>query len=332
MTRPIIIRTHERVDYKRCPTKWYWHWRRGYVPVKPTYGAYAVGGWWHAGLATWYGLGYKRNGALVDRVLECMDADIHRMPLDTYNANQEQLTKHRIILSDMACAYTNTYGDDPDVCVKAMEIQLSYPMGSVYGRPVIYKLNLDLVFQDSNDDVWIMEHKSAANIPTSDHLPGDDQALAYASVGYECLRKAGIISPKQCFRGVTYNYSKKVPPDTRLQNAQGQRLNKDGSVSKRQAPVGNIRYPIPFIRKARERALRRIRHESMTLAELTWQARRGTLSADMLSKAPEFLCQRQCDYFAPCITEERGGSADDIFTTMYTRTDPYAYGDENARM
>src|SRR5262249_32943090 len=59
-----IIRSHERIDYKRCTKKWYWKWRKGLVPKAAQFGALELGTWMHDALAQWYGPGLQRRGRL----------------------------------------------------------------------------------------------------------------------------------------------------------------------------------------------------------------------------------------------------------------------------
>ena len=47
-----VIRSGERMCFKRCQKKWYWEWRRGLVPRNKTFGALDLGTWMHIALAT----------------------------------------------------------------------------------------------------------------------------------------------------------------------------------------------------------------------------------------------------------------------------------------
>lgn len=323
MSKLTIVRSHERMTYKRCPKKWYWHWRRGLVPREITFGALDLGTWMHHALADWYAPGYKRNGELAEHFSIAAQLAIE-------SARRAGAPEHIIDKADelavlgesMAGAYQMFYGKDSGIYVVRAEIPLEFSMGN----DAIHRLKPDLVFIDQYGWVWLMEHKTAATIRT-EHLAIDDQARPYGAMAERALRRAGIITD-QPFKGIMYNFLRKALPDERDTNAQGQALNKDGSISKRQPKPLFVRHPVRLTSKARLTALRRIKGETLLLTTLTAALRERRIDPTDLPKTPHNSCPKTCEYFRMCVAEEEGTDIRDMERRMYTRRDPYAYEED----
>lgn len=319
-----VVRSGERMDYKRCQKKWYWAWRRGLVPKAKTFGALDLGAWMHVALAAWYAPGQKRNGSLNEHFRRAALAAI----VEAQNAGApdyivEKAEELHALGELMAEAYEQHYGTDDGVHVLQAEIPLEF----TFKDGVVHKLKPDLVYMDSFGHVWLMEHKTAKSIQTG-HLVIDDQARPYGAMAELVLRKLGLIKHDQQFRGIMYNFLRKALTDQRPQNAEGKYLNKDGAVSKSQPPPYFVRKPITMTNKARQRTLIRLHNETQDISVKTLALRHKELSPKHLQKTPHKSCERFCQFFTMCVAEEEGSDIRDMERLMYTRRNPYIYEEE----
>jgi len=324
-----LVRSHERMDYKRCPTKWYWKWRVGLVPVAKSFGALDLGTWVHYAFEHWYGMGYKRNGDLVEHFRIAVDAAIRNaVEAQAPPWAIEQAEELAALGEAMMIAYQRFYGADKSVYVLAVEIPLEFSIPDPVSGEVIaiHKLKPDMVYRDLQRDVWLMENKTAAQIRT-EHLVIDDQARPYGAMAERALRKLGIIDPRAEFKGIMYNFIRKALPDEREMNKEGKYLNKNGTISKRQPTPLFLRYPVKLTRPAKVRTLERVRGETVLLTMLTESLRNKRIDPRDLPKTPHSSCSKTCQFFTMCVADEQGTDIRDMQKNMYVRQDPYDYED-----
>lgn len=321
------IRSHERITYKRCPRKWYWAWRMGLVPKAVSFGPLELGNWMHAALANWYGKGFQRVGELAKH----LDSAANRAMEEAYKAPSHVLDKASEIATlgvEVAQAYERHYGEDEGVYVLGSEVPLNFDI-SEGGRIIAtHRLKPDLVFRDPDGGVWLMEHKTAAQISTT-HLSIDDQARPYGVMSERALRKKGIIKAHQEFKGIIYNFLRKALPDLRETNAKGQYLNKDGSVSKRQPSPQFVRHRVTLSRKAKVRTLRAIQHETLYITLVAEKLRNKEIHWTSLPHTPHKSCPKLCPFFSICEMTENGLDIQPVVKAMFTRRNPYLYDEEN---
>lgn len=325
-----VVRSSERITYKRCEKKWYWAYRRGLVPKTVSFGALDLGTWMHTALAEWYGKGFKRNGTLLEQFQLATEQAMAKAQQDNVPDYMLERAEELIMLGEvMAGAYDKHYGRDPKVYVLKAEIPLEFTMSNHEGKILaIHRLKPDLVFLDENKDVWLMEHKTGQSIQLG-YLKIDDQARPYGAMTESALRKLGVISPRHKFRGIKYNFLRKAVPDERPTNKAGQYLNKNGSISKRQPPPYFVRHPVTLTNKAKAKTLRRIRDETLEITLRTLELRTGEVSPDALKKTPHKSCDKTCQFFSMCETEEEGVDIRDMERAMYRRQNPYIYEEDS---
>jgi hypothetical protein len=318
------VRSHERIDYKRCPKKWYWHWRKGLVPIGIRFGALELGTWVHEALAQWYECGTSQS------LPGLLNAVSGRSILAAKAANAPEYVmddawKMAAMGEAMLTHYQKVHGADNKVRVLAVEAPLEFNFVYPHGT-VIHKLKPDLVYVDEQGDIWLMEHKTAAVIRT-DHLVIDDQARPYMAMAERGLKKAGIIKADQYLKGIMYNFIRKALPDERETDEQGRSLNNDGTVSKRQPIPILRRVPLVLTTQATNIALKRLKNEVYVINRLTRAIRNGDIDPHIIAKTPHSSCVKFCPYFAMCVTEEQGGNISHMQQTMYRCQDPYDYAD-----
>lgn len=323
-----LIRSHERIDFKRCSKKWYWKWRLGLTPKAKEFGALELGTWMHLALAQRYGnkrrmkLRHWFNAIAGEAIRQARIAEVPEHLI----AQAKELAQLGLAMAE---AYDVRYGRDPDVNVLATEIPLEFRITDYACKLVaIHKLKPDLVYADQHGDVWLMEHKTAASIRT-EHLVIDDQARPYVAMAGRALANAGVIKDPDQFKGVMYNFLRKAVPDSRPTNEKGEYLNKDGSVSKSQPPPYFVRHPVVLTRPAKRMALERLQREAVEITKLARGLQERWLKPQNLPKTPHSSCPRFCQYFAMCVVEEQGGDIREMQRSMYTQVNPYTYDEEN---
>ncbi|HEY6020277.1 MAG TPA: PD-(D/E)XK nuclease family protein [Candidatus Paceibacterota bacterium] len=320
------------MDYKRCPTKWYFHWRLGLVPKTKSFGALDLGEWMHQALGGWYLQGTERQGNLADLFIHFSGLAIASAKRE--GAPEAQLEKAEELQAlgiAMAGAYQEHYSTDKDIRVISAELPLEFTFPSLgirgEGTKVIHRLKPDLVYADLSDDVWLMEHKTAASIRT-EHLVIDDQARPYGAMAARALDRLGLLRGRR-FKGIMYNFLRKALPDERDKNEKGQYLNKNGTVSKRQPPPLFVRHPVLLSRNARRVTLERIRRETTEIVDVTRQLQSKRLDPLELPKTPHRSCPRFCDYFTMCTMQENGVDTKAFMKAQYIRQDPYLYDEDS---
>lgn len=324
------IRSHELMDFKRCPRKWYWKWRRGLTPRKVSFSALDMGTWVHNAFAGWYGMGHKRNGSLAFLYMEIAYAAIRKARSeDAPEYEIEKAEEFAALGEEMLKAYQKHYKRDKDWYILGTEIPLTFRF-----QGAVYKLKPDGLFRDPDGDIWLNEIKTAAQIRTG-HLSIDPQARGYGTLAERALIKAGYLKPNERIAGIMYNFLRKAMPDDRPVNAEGMALNKNGTVSAKQpAPVFQ-RVPVRLTSAAKRR----------TLTVLDRDVKRVTAMAEYVRKpeavepafdpyidlmhTPDKSCERFCQYYRMCVTLENGGDVRNMERDMYRVEDPYTYDEES---
>lgn len=325
------VRSHEIMDYKRCPKMWFWKWRKGLVPKAISFGALELGTWMHLALAEWYKAGFKRSrSSLAQLFLDVSNKAIKRA-IDA-KAPQHALDKAcelEMLGSEMAVAYQSHYqGNDAKIDVLATEVPLEFTFESEHTQ-ITHKLKPDLIYfdPDTSGDIWLMEHKTAAQIRTA-HLVIDGQARPYGAMAERALRNAGLITASQRLRGIMYNFLRKGLPDLRPVNEKGQSLNKNGTVSKKQPAINFLRHPVTLTREAKIITLERIQRDSLLVALTTQSIRARKIDPRDIPKTSHNSCPKICPFFEMCVAEENGADIRTMEETMYVRRDPYVYYEE----
>lgn len=324
-----LIRTHTRIDFKRCPKKAYWRWLLGLTPVVKSFGALDLGTWVHSAFDQWYVPGRKRNGNLLTHFNAITDEAFY-MAQNEGVPEPELLkaTELQFLGQALMKSYVERYGQDSDIDVIGTEIPLQFEITGKQGKVIaLHMLKPDMVFRHRKTGfVWLMENKTAAQIRL-EHLAIDDQARAYAAMAQPALRRARVIGPNERVAGIMYNYIRKAFPDTRETNADGLYLNRDGSVSKRQPPAYFLRHPLPLSDKAKAMTLRRLQSEAIKFTQWRQSIMDGNIDPLWIDKTPHHSCPKFCEYFRMCRLEEEGADISDMRKAQFVRRNPYDYAE-----
>jgi hypothetical protein len=227
---------------------------------------------------------------------------------------------------DMLEQYIEHYGDDPDIEIlcREQDFQVLIPAlsGSRKGEPYVeYDGTWDgaVRFRKSRK-VAVFEHKTTAGIGNRD-LALDDQAGSYLLVAYDVLREMGAIKRREELVGIYYNFLRKAFRDERPTNEQGFRLNKDGTVSKRQPEKLFMRHMEVRFPPEHHSQARRIVQEAWIREEL--RAGRIPRIKNTITLPGPGAC-KSCPVYDVCRAHEQGADWRSILEAGYTQEDPYA--------
>ena len=315
-----VFRTSERGTFDTCWQKWWWAWREGLRPNTEDRTALWFGTGVHLALAEWYcGPGLKRGPHPADTFEDYVGDQVWAMNI----ASEKEDAKY-IDAKDLGVAmlegYVDKYGADDSWSIIAPEqaFQVNIPNLSGKGILGVYAGTFDLIYRDLTDNkIYLGEHKTAKAIRTG-HLPLDNQAGSYWLIAPEILQHSGLLKKGEVIGGINYNFLKKSLPDDRPQDAFGRKLNKNGTVSKRQPGSLFEREMVLRDQAERRSQLRRIQNE------LSWMnlARKYP---DRITKSPSTNCEFFCEFHNMCVLHERGGNDwKEYRRAMFHREDPYA--------
>ena len=326
----VVLRAHERIDYKRCQMKWFWAWRKGLTPRGQSFGPLEFGIWVHEALARWYQEGFVRDGELSDIFEHVAEASLKSAMAAQVPQHEIDTATQLIALGiEILRAYQVYYRNDRRIEVIIAEIPLEFTFPSDKGGVLAtHRLKPDLVFYCTvTKRVMLMEHKTAKQIRTT-HLVIDDQARPYGAMAERALKQAGVLHRNESLGGIRYNFLRKALPDQRPTDKHGRSLNKDGTISRRQPAPLFVRQDVLMTGKAKVVTLQRIRREAIEIARKTAAIRAGNLSMDQLNKTPHSSCEKHCQYFSMCVAHENGHDIRHMQETMYVQRDPYAYDED----
>jgi hypothetical protein len=313
----IIVRTSERTALHRCPQKWWWAWRNGLVP-KEINNKLWFGAGIHVALAEWYQAGSKRGTDPAETWMRFVGREETFIRNSNGLIDQEKWVNARDMGVAMLDSYREEYGDDEEWDVIATEQQFQALIKADFGRRIVYAGTFDGVYRDTaTGKLWLMEHKTALQLPNIGYLELDTQASSYFMVAENILKFQGIMKPNEKLEGITYNFLRKAMPDDRLRNERGQYLNKDGSISKVQGTARFMRHPV--WRNDRQRQM--TKNEIVNDVKLMLAYRNGELG---ITKTAMQDCSWDCDFFAMCQLHGSGDDWQEYRDAMYNKRDPYS--------
>ena len=340
---PMLLRNSERKDFKTCQAKWNWRWNMGLVPAMPRQDARWFGGLIHEALALWLmppanATGKKRGftrGA--DPIATwhklCKDAFVGMATSQYFSSEMEREWSNAEDLGELMLAgYLAKWGMDDswEVLNPEQRFTALVPFNARQRAqqpcpPHIVRMlgTMDVIIRDHMDGhIKCVDHKTTDRKESGEHLTRDDQAGTYIAFGTQFLRQAEMIGPNEAVVGMIYNYLRKSKPDPRRTNSQGQALNNDGTVSKRQPLELFWREDVRRSKYARLHQLSRIADD----AEQMLAIKAGNLG---ITKNPDQHCA-WCDLKELCDVDENGGDSEQFIADVFRVEDPYADHREGA--
>lgn len=317
-----MLRTSERTTFKRCPQRWFWSYRQGLTPKGPINDNLWFGTGIHYALAEWYCGPGARRGPHPAETWQIWVKDELRYLRTAVSENwrEDKYIEAGKLGTGLLEAYVDNYGRDEswDIIAPETTFQIDIPSSTGNRTLVTYVGTFDLVYRDLVDGkIKLGEHKTAKAISTN-HLPLDDQAGSYWAIASQTLSHSGAIKKGELIDCITYNFMRKALPDKREVNAEGKRLNKNGTISKVQ--------PAPLFQ--REEVYRSPRERANQINRIANEVRWMNIIRD--GKAPPYKtptrdCSWDCSFHDMCLIHERGGDDwKEYRKAMFSTKDPYA--------
>lgn len=287
---PLVTASWSELDTARqCPHKHNLAYRRRWRTER-TSPALSRGTSWHQGMEVWY----DRRLDVETRIQTIRELYGQTLP-------EQERGPEDDLLWWMFEGYSDHYGQDQQWKIVAVELPFLVPLrtvrpdGTLGRRSRIWlKGKIDLVVLHLGR-LWIVDHKTCANLPNDKELALDDQFGLYTWA----LRELG----RPVF-GSLHNAvrtKRPNPNDTRPVDAQGRRLNKDGTVSRNQ-PAGST----PEDRFKRT-LLYRTDAELNTIAAEAYRTLHGIYFRGNDERHPNTdTCKWRCDYLEACLGSRKG--------------------------
>lgn len=320
-----MLRTSERATFLRCPQRWWWAYREGLVPDGPPATALWFGIGIHEALAGYYLPGRKRGPHPAATWKKYVKDELVWIRAGSYD-DSEYLDARELGIG-MLEGYVELYGEDKQWDVLSPEYIAVVDIPDKHGKVrVRYLVTCDGVVKNLDTGLYeIPEHKTAAQISIG-HLSMDRQVGSYLPIMEARLRADGLLSDREHISTVEYNILRKDLPreDDRPVNEDGLRLNKNGTVSKRQALQADLfrRVPVERGRAARERQIQSI------LDDVRWMnaVRNGSLPVlkNVTRGCGGGMGESKCPFFEMCDLHEQGGDWETLRNATMKVQDPYA--------
>lgn len=330
VTEPESVSWSELKTFQRCPKQHEYKYGQRLVPkakARPLY----LGSWVHAALQTHYSDGDWKIG--------------NQVYVDDWNKlfEEERLalrTRGRVVsapLPDIVKKIMESYvwyhrKDNWTVVAIEQEFMVPTPL-TINGQRQYLKGIIDLVIDDEEGKRWVIDHKTAGNIPDATAFHAMDPQLMLYPWAAEKAWGWNV-------HGIMYNYVKSKPPSI-------PKVNKDGSLSKRKVVtdyptlyrflkregydpndfkhlLGPLSRRSPFIRVYRYPREVQVTREilldalSVTKHIRTDKRRSRTITRD---------CATMCSYHQLCRAELNGMNTELMRKTMFTPKEKSTIGD-----
>ena len=221
MSNSTVIRTSDRVKYRKCRQLWDFSSdiRMGYKPVKEIE-ALEFGTAIHAGLEAWYNsfsFPYEvKYAVMLKAFIETVNSQLRELednPHFTVDSETEQEFEERRVLGTGMLNYYADYSMKNDSFeVVDVEYEFQIPLFD----SVVYEGKIDLIVRDSHGEIYLIDHKTAGRLGGTGWLDVDTQISSYCWALWEEGYNVAGFTYNQLFKG----YPKRP------------NVNKNGSLSK----------------------------------------------------------------------------------------------------
>lgn len=368
-----FIRQSERKSFKTCQYQWDWAWNAGFTPAMEKQDARWFGTGIHLALAEWYIPGKKRGRDLNETWEEFCGENYATISIGDYFDKTEYVNAKELG-HEMLVNYKKEFGTDSNFEIVSVEQRyrklLREPGAELHDVMGVLVGTFDAVVRElDTGKLWMIDHKTAKNTITTNHLVKDEQAGTYVSVGTEVLRLQGLIGQDEIIEGIIYNFLRKAKADERPRNAEGLYCNKPTKDHYIQAILDHAHgigkpniftkseltklkvdqlaatantldltvcgeasklQPVPLFKRE---YVTRNRYENVRQIERIMnevQQMQAIRSGKLpITKAPGEHCA-WCDFRDLCDVDEQGGDAEAFAKAAFKRRDPYADHREDA--
>lgn len=331
-----LVRTSERSSFNRCRWAWQHDFPGGLTPIHDA-PALRFGTLIHAALEARYPKGKRRGPKPAPIFEQLYEEELREAYKIGFRDDDGKWQDAAEVGVSMLEGYVREYGKDEEWEVIASELTFQVPMflnedgtttpwkGDRY--QYTYVGTMDGVWRNRMDGaVLINDYKTTSGDPVQEARGKhslDEQATAYWTWGVDFLIENGVLPPRDVERlhGMLYTFLKKAKADDRPENADGLKLNRDGSVSKQQ-PAPRFHRELVYRseaerEKARVRASQEVREMEMVVnGELPARKSPGTGYPSMQCKA--------CAFRDMCELDEMDQDWEAMRDATMKKWDPYA--------
>lgn len=345
----LLVRTSERLNWKRCR----WLWDRNYNQrLKPIQESPALrfGTLVHAALEDRYPKGIRRGPHPARAFEKRYEADLKAAEKEWGTFADDEWVEALDLGVYMLEGYVERYGKDEEweVIESEMTFQVPVYLPQDFNHPLLpilakaelltaaqltgtdpicyYVGTMDGVWRNRQDKrIRIIDYKTTKNDAVKEgqgKLKLDEQGTGYWTWGCDWLINEKIIGPRQvqALDGMLYTFLRKAKRDDREEDSEGYKLNQDGTRSGRQP---SPRYHRELIyRSESEREKARIRFINEVLEMMAVRA--GVLEA---YKNPETGANGHCGWCPQrdvCELHEAGVDWETLSELTMTEWDPYS--------
>lgn len=208
---------------------------------------------------------------------------------------------------------------DKEYEIIASEQTFQVPIGRINGRRLYYVGTIDGVWRHlPSSKIRFAEHKTTTEISTA-ALPMNEQVGAYWTYGPRWLRLKGFLKRDERIDGIIYNWLRKTIKTGEF-DALGRRLNKDGSISKRQPPKFFERQLTFRGDVEAERVKARVKNEILDMLEAREDPERHVYK----NPGPQFFPNcKFCGFRDLCELHETGNDWVAYKDAVYEQWNPY---------
>jgi hypothetical protein len=342
----LLVRTSERGNWKRCRWLWDQNYNKKLKPIQES-PALRFGTLVHAALEDRYPVGKRRGPHPARRFEELYAADLKQAERDWGTFADDEWVEALDLGVYMLEGYVDKYGKDEEWEVIASEMTFQVPVylpdyfaekdglhqnvdltpDVFYGKePLFYYVGtMDGVWRNRMDKgIRIIDYKTTKNDAKKEgqgKLKLDEQGTAYWTWGCDWLINEKILGPRQAesLDGMLYTFLRKAKRDDREQDADGNYLNQDGSVSGKQPSPRFHRELVYRSESEREKARRRVCEEVVEMIAV----RQGILGP---YKNPDTGSNGHCGWCPQrdvCELHEAGADWETLRDVTMIEWDPY---------
>jgi predicted acetyltransferase len=227
-----IVSYSELDTFRQCPLKHHLLYQRRWTkPTKPG-SALDKGSLYHLVMEAHYRVIKEVQDAHRGRVPKKLVAETLKRARDEVMAylvhpTTGEQSEVQELIEWMYDGYVEYYGVDEDWRVVGVEHQIIQPLPDAYGNPSRYhlKMKIDLLVREwSTGNLWVIDHKSGANLPSKMDLEIDDQFGLYTwgmrSIGRKV--QGSLHNANRTQRNKSF-----MPLDTRMSRTYLNRMDKE---------------------------------------------------------------------------------------------------------